>query len=97
MTFEVVDRPHRSSTIPEDFLNALLDTLDNGKALRIKLDDKASFINWQAAVRARVRTEGYRLRAKHNKVTNVVTCWVERFADDRDVQDVDTGTDHTTS
>jgi hypothetical protein len=93
MTFEVVDRPNRGGgNIDQKLYEALMATKDNGKAIKVQLPKDVEFANWQANVRAAVRKDGMRLRARHNKITKVVHCWVEPFDEERAVgQDVDLG------
>jgi len=77
--FEVVDRPRGSGKVPSELIESLKDTLNTTKAVRLRLEPNA-FTNWQATVRAQLRTtHGLRLRTKHNKATNVVTAWAENF------------------
>ncbi len=82
LDFEVVERPRGGGSIPDKLIDALKETLTNGKAVRLLLSDQGQFTNWQATVRARLRTEhNLRLRTKFNKLNRQVTAWVERFDD----------------
>jgi hypothetical protein len=92
MTFEVVDRPNRGGgKVSEEFIKSLTETLHNGKALKVQLDSHQHFITWQAGVRSRVKQDGLKLRARFDKVSKKVTCWVEHFDRTRSVEDIDTG------
>jgi hypothetical protein len=82
--FEIVSRPRGTSNVPTELVNALIATERDGTAVRLKLEGRDSFTTWQANVRAKLRTEAnLRLRTKFNKVTNEVTAWSEKFAEDR--------------
>jgi hypothetical protein len=85
--FEVVERPRGSGRVPSELIEELKKTLNTTKAVRLKLEPNA-FVNWQATVRAQLRTtHNLRLRTKHNKATNIVTAWAENF----DVRDTGAG------
>jgi hypothetical protein len=78
--FEVVQRPRGGGNVPDALMKALIETVNTDKAVRVKLDGHAAFTNWQATIRARLRTDHQlRLRTKFNKANNVVTAWVEKF------------------
>jgi|SRR5687768_8957753 len=84
MTFQLVDRPRGSGNVPDNLIEALVQTESTGKAVKLTLGQDQEFVTWQAQVRARLRNEhNLRLRTKHNKATKSVTCWAEKFAEDR--------------
>lgn len=85
-TFEVVDRPTSTrggtgGTITQEFMDALVKTKatdeEDAKAIKVKLEPETNFINWQSNVRNRLRKMDLKLRARIDKSTKEVTCWVE--------------------
>lgn len=87
--FEVVERPRGGGNVPDALMKALIATDGTNKAVRVQLQGHAAFTNWQATIRARLRTDhDLRLRTKFNKSNNVVTAWVEKF-DERTAESLD--------
>lgn len=83
MEFSVVERPRGSGNVPSELLNAIIATKGTQNAVQLTLDQKTDFINWQGTIRAHLRKENVRLRARYNKVTRKVTCWAEDFDQER--------------
>lgn len=82
--FKIVPRPRGSSNVSDALIEALVKTEGDGSAIQLTLPANSDFTTWQANVRAKLKlTNNLRLRTKHNKVTRQVTCWSEKFADDR--------------
>lgn len=98
--FEVVERPKGGGNVPNALIDALVQTLDTSKAVKVKMADHGQFVTWQANVRARLRTDhNLRLRTKFNKSRHEVTAWVEKF-DERtgtDFSDADLGVSENNS
>lgn len=77
--FEVVKRPSAAGNVPEALITAIKETVNSDKAVRLTLDKESNFTNWQGRVRAEIRKDGLKLRARYNKMTHRVTCWAEPY------------------
>lgn len=86
MSFTVVDRPNNTTTLPDGLEDALIGTVESGKAIQLTVESRAHYMTWQTKVRMAMRQRGFRLRTKFSKSDKVVTAWVEAQAgsDDED-------------
>ena len=94
MTFTIVERPRGgTAAVPDALLDALTKTVNNDKAVQLKLKSHGDFVTWQANVRAKLKSQhNLRLRTKFNKATLNCVCWAEPFEANRTVStDVDLG------
>jgi hypothetical protein len=69
-------------------VKALIETAEKDTAIRLTLEKGSNFINWQGKVRMELRKDGYRLRARFNKITNRVTAWAEKLDKTKEAQEM---------